>query len=135
MSRKGNSNDSRDFSDGRGKTGKPHGSGLKWVDGYLNDDDKQWLEAHRNEAPDYIFRLIRDSETGGSIQVKFDTYSGKYQAIYFAAPDDDNNGGCALSHRASSPVVAVFVLAYKHFVKYEGQWTDDKTSDSGGLWD
>ena len=123
--------------DGRGssKTGYD-GNRLKWVNSYLNDDDKRWLESHRNEIAPCILRLVEEQASGYKISCKFDGQSSRYQASLLPDDVDCPNAGFGLSHRAGDPTIALFVLSYLHFIKFECRWGEiEPGSESGSAWD
>jgi len=114
----------------------PYGSRLKWVDGYLNDEDRKWLENQRPEVGLWVLKLINAQAGGYKISCSFDSTSSKYCARLIPDDVDCENSGYGLSHRASDPTVALFVLSYKHFVKYEERWSDaEDSSRVDGLWE
>jgi len=118
-----------------GKSGYD-GNRLKWVNSYLNDEDKQWLEAHRNEIGAGVLRLVEEQANGYKISCKFDDQSSRYQASLLPDDVDCPNSGFGLSHRASDPTVALFVLSYLHFVKFDRRWGEiEPGSDAGSAWD
>jgi hypothetical protein len=109
------------------------GNRLKWVDGYLNAEDKQWLDDHRNEVAEFILKLVDEQANGYKISCKYSVESSRYQASLLPDDPDCINAGYGLSHRANDPTVALFVLSYKHFIKFDGKWAETEigSRDSG----
>jgi len=126
-----------DQTNGRRTNGTGYdGNRLKWVDGYINDEDKKWLDAHAGEVGEYVLKIIDEQAEGYKISCKFDINSSKYQATLLPDSPDCPNSGFGLSHRANDPTVALFVLSYKHFIKFDRRWGEIVLpSEAGSLWD
>lgn len=104
------------------------GQRLQFVDGYLDKDDLAWLENNAEGADSLILDLITESGDYGGLSCKFDEKSGKYLAILFGGSTPDFNSGFALTSRGSSPIDALYALAYKHIVKFRRGWSSFASS-------
>lgn len=107
---------------------------LKFVDGYLTDDDKKWLEDNYKEAHTLLADFLSGLEGYGGLSCKYEDRSGKYLACLFGGQEPGTNTGYALTHRGSTPFVALYVLAYKHFIKHEQRW-GSATDAPSSRWD
>lgn len=107
---------------GSGKqTGKPFDR-VTFFDGYLDADDRKWIEDNYHTAPTAIFDLLKFAGDYGGISIKFEQRSGKFLAILFGGDTPETGKGYALTARASTPTLAGFVLAYKALHKFTGEW-------------
>lgn len=95
---------------------------LQFVDGYLTDTDRQWLEDNIKDQSGWVLDLISDAREYGGLSVKFDAKSGRYLAILFGGDSPETNQGYALTARSATTVDAVYALAYKHYVKFARKW-------------
>lgn len=120
---------------GNGKS-QLYGDRVKWVNGYLNEEDKQWLDANRSKISEYILAIIAEQSEGYKLSCKFESTSGQYQSSLIPDDPDCVNSGFGLSHRANDPTVSLFVLSYKHFVKFERRWGEiEPASKPRSDWD
>lgn len=108
-------------SDSRGKANKPFNR-ITFFDGYLDVSDRQWVADNWDTAPTEIFEFIVWADQYGGISCKFDDRSGKWLAILFGGDTPDTGQGSALTARASTPALALFVLAYKARHKFTNDW-------------
>lgn len=134
MARKGQpTSRSQEHSNGGAGKGKIYTQSA-YVNVYLDLTDKQWLEAHRHEQLECIGTLLEGLSDEYKLQVKFDSYSGRYNATLAPLHDDHAYGGLILSVRGSTALNATFALSYAHFQKFASGWkhaTSDPDSDFG----
>jgi hypothetical protein len=123
-SSKGGNNDST----GSRSTKRPS---VEWVNPTPNDADRTWLTDHRDKHNELVFSLLDQLSDDDKLSVKFDTYTSRWLAIYFAGDSDDENKGCALSVRGSSPYSASVLLAYYHLVLFQGSWGHNPSGNEG----
>lgn len=109
-------------------------SRAEFIEGFLGEADKKWLQDNSNAALEHILRLIDEIGDVYTLSCKYDSNSSRFMATLTCRVDDNPNTGCILVQRASSPTHALYALSYKHFVKYEGVWGNGGSGDRG-LWD
>lgn len=107
---------------------------LNYVDGYLTDEDKKWLDDNYEESGTLILDFLAGLAEYGGFKCNYEERTGKYLAILYGGQTPETNSGYALTHRGSTPYNTIFVLAYKHMVKLKGRWGGGE-SPSGGRWD
>lgn len=95
---------------------------ITFYDGYLDASDRQWIQDNWDAAPKLIFELINHAEEYGGLSCKFDERSGKWLAILFGGGTPETGAGFALTARASTATLALFVLGYKALHKFTQQW-------------
>jgi len=117
--------DSRGSTAGWKSTPKP-----VWVEGWLDATDKEWLSTNRNNSLAYVGELLGEIGDEYTLSCKFDERSTKYRADLICRVNNHINSGHILVSRGSTPLAALFALAYKHFVKYKGEWRGVVTEDN-----
>jgi len=108
---------------GKGKSNASDFPQFVFVDTYLNDKDKQWLSDNRDVADEYVLSLFAELEDGNKLSVSFDQKSSRFLATFSDNCDGSPNRYKILTARGSTPVAALFSLAYKHRHKSaDGLW-------------
>ena len=112
-----------DKSASSGQSGKGNWTNpVTFIDGYLNDQDKKWLEDNYKDSASLIADLLAELGEYGGLTGKPDKQSGKYLVILFGGADEAHCTGFALTARATDPFDAYYALAYKHLLKFERKW-------------
>lgn len=104
---------------------------LEWVNPFINEVDKKWLENHSDDLPILICEFLESLGEDDTISIKFHGDSGRFMATLIPISDTSPNEGCALSVRAATPPDALFLLGYCHLVKYETVWGVSGAEDKG----
>jgi len=105
----------------KGQSGQ-YANRITFYDGYLDTADRKWIEDNFQHAASGIFELVEFSQEYGGLSCKFDARSGQYLAILFGGDTPDTGQGYALTSRASTPTLALYVLYYKALHKFTGAW-------------
>jgi len=132
MARKGKDNgyvqpnDSTRNGQGRGLPPMPI-----FVEGFLNDTDKDWLETHRNTIPECVFALFELVEVGYILSVKFEERSSRFVASLTMREKNHVNSGMCLISRGANPTAALYALYYRHYIKFTEEWRDAGTTATG----
>lgn len=108
-------------SGGGGSSGK-YQNRITFYDGYLDTDDRKWIEDNWSNAPREIFDLLTHAEQFGGVSCKYSERDGKWLAILFGGDTPESGAGFALTARASTATLALFVLAYKACHKFTNHW-------------
>lgn len=106
----------------------------KFIEGYLDTDDKKWLHANVDNQLVHVAELLQSIEDEYSISCKYDPNSHRYLASLTCRVQNHFNSGCILVSRGATPIDALYALAYRHFVKFDGKWQEMGVG-SESLWD
>lgn len=105
-----------------------------FVEGYLDTNDQKWLQDHMGDQLAYISELFQSLDDTYTLSCKYDSTSQRFMATLTCRLQGHTNTGRILVSRGADTVNALYALAYRHFIKYDGQW-GDTTSTSERLWD
>jgi len=116
---------------GGGRTDRP-----SFIEGYLNASDKEWLRAHYNEQLQFVAELLNEVGDAYVCSVKFDADSQRFKATLTCRKNSLVNANCILVSRGATSIDALYALAYRHYVKFAGEWGSGSGDvESEGLWD
>lgn len=102
---------------------------LIWVNAYLDETDKQWLKANRDNEYECIMQLFDELPEGYTISSKFDKTSDRWIAVCICDVVHDDNYNHALSMRGASRTSALYALYYTHVVKLNRSWATSQPAD------
>lgn len=107
---------------------------VRWVNGYLNKDDIEWLVANDKHINDLVLEFIDALSDAASLSCKYEASSDKYLAAVVFTGDGDPNDGWACSMRGSNRVDALYALAYVVAEKYKWKLGTAGDDTSNGRW-
>lgn len=94
-------------------------SPIKWVNGYLNAADVEWLVAHDKQCADLVLEFIDALPEAATFSCKYESNSDRYLASIVFTGDGDPNDGWGCSMRGATRVDAIYALAYIVAEKYK----------------
>lgn len=94
----------------------------KYLNPYLSDQDKSWLDDNSDSLFDRVADTIDSIADEYALRVSFDNHSQRYLATLTCLLDNVPNTGFILAVRGATPFDALFALHYLHHVKSEGLW-------------
>lgn len=113
----------------KGRSGKGKPDDVKWVNYQPNVEDRAWLADNTTGLLSLFFELVDDMEEGQRLTLKYDDYSSRWVAMYFAGGSAGQNRGLALSVRGATAYHAAVLLAYVHLIKFNREWAEISTED------
>lgn len=105
-----------------------------FIEGFLNADDREWLESHMGNKLVYVGELLDALEDTYVLKVKFELDTSRFFASITTVVKNHVNSGCCLVARGATPIDTLYALAYRHFVKFEGEWRG-AGGENDSLWD
>jgi len=105
-----------------------------FIEGYLNAEDKEWLQAHLDDQHILIAELLQSVGEEYVVSCKFDHTSLRFQSSLTCRVKNHINSGCVLVSRGATPLDSLYALAYRHLFKFEGEWRGT-SGEVEGLWD
>ena len=117
--------------DGNGRNAFPR---PVFIEGFLNAEDRMWLEAHVGDKLAYVAELLDALEDTYQLKVKFENDTSRYFASLTTVGKNHVNSGCCLVSRGATPTDTLYALAYRHFIKFDGDWRQGGSSNDS-LWD
>lgn len=106
-------------------------SAVTWVNPYLNEDDKAWLEGHLPDFDSVILEFLYSLEDDYTVTVTYDRQAEKWSARCYCNSADHANTGYAVSIRAGTSSDAWYALAYCCEVKLGWDFTSGGTGSTG----
>jgi len=94
----------------------------KFLNPYLSDQDKAWLEDNSDTLDACIIELVEQLRDEYAVRVAYDRNSQRFNAMLTCLVDSHPNTGFILAVRGATPSDALYALHYLHFVKSEGLW-------------
>lgn len=107
---------------------------LRWVNPFLGNDDKRWLQDHMHDRMELILELVEHSAGMGTLSVKLEDKSGRFLASLVCTLADHPGAGCAISVRGATASHALFALAYLVAKAPDSQWWLDVTDGTEDPW-
>jgi len=113
-----------------GGSGNRFGGEFRFVEGYLDSDDQQWLADNVDSAAECILGMVADISEGYKLSVSWDKRTDMYLATLTCSLDGAADKGKILTSRGSTPTFALFALYYRHYHKFRAGWGESNTQRS-----
>lgn len=94
----------------------------KFINPYLNDQDKRWLDDNVGTYDDCVAASIGFPSQQYTLRLGYDWGSKRYTAMLTCMVLDHPNTGLILSIRAATCADALYALYYLHHIKAKGVW-------------
>lgn len=94
-----------------------------FVNANLTDPEKVACKAWLPDLGALDDALLKFTQEGYRVSVKFDDYSAAYAAFCTTVDPKSPNGGYILAGRGSTPLKAIKQALYAHYGKFEGDWS------------
>lgn len=107
----------------------PYGE-FRFIEGYLDADDQQWLADNADSAAECVLSLVADLCEGYKLSVSWDKRTEMFLATLTCSLDGSADKGKILTSRGSTPVNAAFALWYRHYRKFPNGWGESNVRRS-----
>lgn len=104
---------------------------FSFVSSYLNDTDREWLDANADTAEALVFELVFESGESFKFSVSFDTKTNRFLATLARVDVGHRDSGKILTGRGATAFDAAFVLAYLHLRKLQDGWGEADNTTAG----
>lgn len=132
MSNETKSKKTRDFTGST--TGKPpkttYAKDYQFIEGYLDEKDRQWLSDNMDSQHERILELVCDLPVGFKFSLSWDARSERFLATLTNNDVTSADFHKILTSRGATPDAATFALWYRHNVKFQAGWGESRSNDS-----
>lgn len=109
---------------------KPAPINYRFVEGYLDEVDRKWLEDNMDSAADCVLELVSQISEGYKLSVSYDRKSERFLASLACSDNGSADFGKILTSRGASPLAATFALWYRHYRKFQFGWGETQRNNS-----
>lgn len=106
----------------------------QFVEGYLNDTDKQWLNDNLDGSDEMVYSLVCELDPCFKLSVSFDVRSDRYLASIARIDVGHSDSGKILVSRGATRFDALYALAYRFKVKFSAGW-GEASLNSASRWE
>lgn len=102
----------------------------RFVEGYLDEKDRQWLSDNMDSQHERILELVCDLQPGYKFSLSWESKSERYLATLTCNDDQSADFRKILTSRGATPDAATFALWYRHNIKFSNGWGESQRNNS-----
>lgn len=117
-----------------GTTGRGSFVPVQWVNPYLDNNDKRWLEDNYKQCNELVLEFVDALSETASLSSKYDSRSDRWLASVVFTGDGDPNNGWAVSMRGATRIDSLYALSYVVGVKLGWKVANSSEGTDLGKW-